>query len=607
MNKNTILAIVLSTIVVIVSIVLQSRFMPKVVASEGVSTDSTATSEVATDGDGGSTASTTTDAAIAKEMALDAGVVSASLNEQKITIHTDKADVVLTNRGGDIVSFILNKDEHLDTDTGDGIQMVDNVSAVNRACSVGFGNEKADVINELFDVTQSDGENGEKIVFFKRRWAMTNDDGEKHTWTLGKKYTFLPNEYMFRLEILLHGDDENAKLNKNNASYSLRTPPQIGPHYDAKLNRYEYRQFISYNGKKAKRQNVAARQFKMYNKEYLWNGIAGKYFVALAIPEAPHNMKLSYYSTLIEANDYANAQAIMVRKPLDTQDAKDVYYMYYGPRNEKNLKIYNASQNNGFGLSMLNLTNCMQSSGWLGWLETILKWIMEIINKFAHNWGVSIILMTILIKLLMFPMTKKQSMSTLKMQEIQPKVLAIQEKYKDNPQKQQEALANMYKEVGYNPMSGCLPMIFQFLILFAMYNLFNNYFEFRGKGFIPGWISDLTVGDSVYNFGKNIPFFGSDLRILPIIYLISQLLFGKITGNGGTVSAGSSKMQMNLMMYGMPIIFFFLFYNAPSGLLLYWTVSNIFQMVQQVIINKTLNKKKAEMAGKVQVKGKGKR
>ena len=206
--------------------------------------------------------------------------------------------------------------------------------------------------------------------------------------------------------------------------------------------------------------------------------------------------------------------------------------------------------------------------------------------------------MTILIKLLMFPFTKKQSLGTLKMQEIQPKIQAIQAKYKDNQQKLQQEMAKIYKDNGYNPMSGCLPMLVQFLILFAMYNLFNNYFEFRGSSFIPNWIEDLSSGDSIYTLKFDIPFFGNQVRILPFIYLASQLLFGKITGNGGTAAPGTSQAQMQMMMYVMPVMFFVMFYNAPSGLLLYWTVSNIFQMGQQIIINKTMKQKKAELAAK---------
>lgn len=582
MNKNTLIAIVLSTIVVAASFILQPILFPNAYTAK-----QNKISEVNESNETVETKVEKKNEFILSDVLLDEVVA-----EKTVTINTKNAEVVLSNRGGDIISYKLL--DHIDVDTKEGVQMVDNVSEYNRACSIAFGKIDATIINSLFNIEQQD----ENTVLFTKKFSIKNDDGSESNFVLGKKYSFIPEEFMFKLDILIHGEDENTSININNIGYTLRTSPQIGPHYNPKLNRYENRQFISFNGNKAKRQIISAKQFKSYNKEYIWNGIAGKYFAELVIPEVSSNMDYSYYSTLIELNDYANAQAIMVRKPISNQDVKDTYYMYFGPRNEKDLKKYNIAENNKWNLSGLRLTESLQSNGWLGWLETILKWFMEIINKFAHNWGVSIILMTIFIKLVMFPFTKKQSMSTLKMQEIQPKVQAIQAKYKDNPQKQQEAMANIYKEAGYNPMSGCLPMIVQFLILFAMYNLFNNYFEFRGASFIPGWISDLSTGDSIHTFGRSIPFFGNQLRILPIIYLISQLLFGKITGNGGTAAASSTKTQMNMMMYGMPIVFFFIFYNAPSGLLLYWTVSNIFQMGQQILINKTMKQKKAELANK---------
>ena len=150
----------------------------------------------------------------------------------------------------------------------------------------------------------------------------------------------------------------------------------------------------------------------------------------------------------------------------------------------------------------------------------------------------------------MFPLSKNQSMSNLKMQEIQPKMQSIQNKYKNDPQKLQAEMSKLYQEAGYNPASGCLPMVFQFLILFAMYNLFNNYFEFRGAMFIPGWIPDLSVGDSVYTFNRMLPFIGNNIRLLPVIYVASQLLFGKITQNGGmTAQTGQNASTMKFMTY----------------------------------------------------------
>ena len=579
MNKNSILAIALSTIVVMVSLFINQKILQKNV-DNAVYTEQTVQSNAEEN--------TSTEKVITNNELVKP--TSTKTTEEKITINTEKAEIILTNRGGDIISYkLLN---HKDVDTNEGVQMVDNVSDMNRACAISFGGINNSIINDIFSVEKI---NDYEYLFTKE--FEIEKDGKKNTFILGKRYTFNPKDYMFKLDVLVHNNESDGSLNFDNVAYTIRTSPQIGPHFNPKLNKYENRQFISFNGSKAKKLMITANKFEEYKKDYIWDGIAGKYFANLIIPENHTSMGYSYYSSKIEVNDYANAQALLVRKPITEQDSKDTYYVYYGPRREKELKIYSVAESNPWNLSGKRLTEALQSSGWLGWLETILKWIMELLYKLIPNWGVSIILMTVLLKLVMFPFTRKQSLSTLKMQEIQPKIQAVQEKYRDNPQKQQEMVAKVYQEAGYNPMSGCLPMIVQFFVLFAMYNLFNNYFEFRGASFIPHWIDDLSVGDSVYTLKVNIPFIGNHIRILPLIYLASQLFYGKITNNGGAAPS-STKMQMNLMMYGMPILFFFIFYNAPSGLLLYWTVSNIIQMVQQIVINNLMKKKKAELAKK---------
>ena len=176
------------------------------------------------------------------------------------------------------------------------------------------------------------------------------------------------------------------------------------------------------------------------------------------------------------------------------------------------------------------------------------------------------------------------------MQKMQPKIQELQAKYKGKPQKLNEEMAKLYKEAGYNPLSGCLPLLIQLPILFAMYRLFNNYFEFRGAMFIPHWIPDLSVGDSILQFPNPIPFLGwTDLRILPIVYVISQMVFGKITQT--PTSDQQQNSTIKIMMYGMPLFFFFMFYNAPAGLLLYWTCTNFLMLVQQMIIKAMMKKK----------------
>ena len=281
---------------------------------------------------------------------------------------------------------------------------------------------------------------------------------------------------------------------------------------------------------------------------------------------------------------------ILSRGPIAGGKNTDLWRFYLGPRTEKELARYNVPTNNSYMLSDSRLNEIVQSTGILAPLEVLLKFIMQLFYKLIPNWGVSIILMTILMRVVIFPLTKKSTESTLKMQEHAPKMQEIQAKYKDDPKKLNEEMAKFYQASGYNPLSGCLPLLIQFPLIFAMYNLFNNYFEFRGAMFIPGWIPDLSQGDSLMQLPFVVPFVKwTELRLLPVIYVVSQLLFGKVTHTPSTTQQQGS---MKFMMYGMPIMFFFLFYNAPAGLLLYWTFSNILTLGQQVVINKMMQAKK---------------
>jgi len=153
-------------------------------------------------------------------------------------------------------------------------------------------------------------------------------------------------------------------------------------------------------------------------------------------------------------------------------------------------------------------------------------------------------------------------------------------------------MADFYKKEGYNPLSGCLPLLIQFPIFIAMYSLFNNHFDLRGAVFIPGWINDLSLPESVFNFDTiNLVIWKvSAIRILPMIYVVSQLLYGRFMQQ--PTSGGQNAGQMKFMMYGMPVMFFFILYDVPSGLLVYWIAANILTTLQQVVINKVIHKKR---------------
>jgi YidC/Oxa1 family membrane protein insertase len=279
-------------------------------------------------------------------------------------------------------------------------------------------------------------------------------------------------------------------------------------------------------------------------------------------------------------------------RPPQSAGTTDVFHFYLGPKNQESLYRYDTGDN-GFRLRNLDFVRAAGSSNILTPLENLLKWLLNFFYNMVHNYGVAIILLTLLVKIVVFPLTKKSSEASIKMQALAPKIKEIQAKYKDNPAKMNAEMGALYKKEGHNPMSGCLPLLIQMPLLFAMYNLFNNHFDLRGAMFIPGWIPDLSLPESVWNFGSPLPLLGwESLRLLPFIYVGSQMLYGLVTRT--PEQQGNPTMKM--MMYVMPIVFFFVLYNVPSGLLVFWIMSNLFTLVQQVILNKYLAGKRQAAA-----------
>ena len=510
-------------------------------------------------------------------------------SETDLTITTDKVKVLFSQKGGDIVSYQLL--EHFDKDTGKGVQMADNISEFNRAFALSFGDSSGVMLNEMFNVKKE----GPNDIGFYRTYGIKDSSGVSHKYLIGKHYSFKENEYVFKFDVTVKPLDGARELDVNGAAYTIRTSPQIGPHFDRKKNRNEVREILEFYNNKRFSKDI---QGKTYDRPFEWAGVGGKYFAILIKPQNVENISSVVKTSAAVENGYGNSQIFLTRLPLKNGISTDEFYVYIGPRSENELIKYNLADKNKWGILNAKFNQALKTTGIFSLVEMLLKWALEKIHIFIHNWGLAIIALTVILKIILFPLSKKSAMGTLKMQEIQPKMQAIQAKYRDNPQKLNEETAKLYKESGYNPVSGCLPMILQMFILFALYNVFNNYFEFRGASFIKGWIDDLSEGEYIWSWKREIPLLSSfsqnKLRLLPIIYTLSQLVTGKITQYGGAGTA-QSQSQMKFMMYGMPILFFFILYNVPSGLLIYWIVSNVLQMVQQLLINSYMKKKRLEL------------
>ncbi|WP_457639510.1 membrane protein insertase YidC [Persephonella sp.] len=207
--------------------------------------------------------------------------------------------------------------------------------------------------------------------------------------------------------------------------------------------------------------------------------------------------------------------------------------------------------------------------GFFGILGKPLFFVLHFFYDFTHNWGVAIILLTVLIRIIFFPLNHKSLKAMKKMADLAPEIKKLQKKYKDDPQKLQQEMMKLYAEHGANPMSGCLPIIVQIPVFIALYNVLMVTVELKNAPFIL-WITDLSSKDPYY--------------ILPILMGLSMVAQQWITP--------SSDKNQRMIMYIMSAIFTFMFMNFPSGLVLYWLTNNILGLIQSYFINKTMGKAK---------------
>jgi YidC/Oxa1 family membrane protein insertase len=313
-----------------------------------------------------------------------------------------------------------------------------------------------------------------------------------------------------------------------------------------------------------------------------WGGIAGRYFTALGIPDGPYTFSVS--QNPVEGAP-SGSQFAFIRPAVRTAEYEDVYRFYVGPKDEDELDRYDLATDNSFGYVELDLGSAVERRRLLGWLEDILRFGLEAFYRVIPNYGVAIIILTIVVKLLLFPLTKRSHESMAKMQEFQPKIQELREKYGNDQQKLNQEMTKLYQANGINPLGGCLPLVLQIPFFIAMFGLFNTSFDLRGATFIPGWITDLSAPESIWNFGGyQIPLLGwTDLRLLPILFVGTQILTTFFTQAPQTQGSGN---QQALMMYGLPIIFFFVLYNMPSGLLVYWIMQNVLTAGQQYVMRR---------------------
>ena len=217
--------------------------------------------------------------------------------------------------------------------------------------------------------------------------------------------------------------------------------------------------------------------------------------------------------------------------------------------------------------------------GFTGSIGRILFVILEHIHMLAKNWGLSIILLTAFINILLFPLTFKGIKAMKQMQALQPKMEALRKAHKNDAQKLNREVMELYKKYKINPMSGCLPMILQMPIFFALYQVLMRSIELRGAPFL--WIKDLSQPDRLIMFKTPILLLGGELNLLPILMAIAMFFQQKLSTPANAGVDDQIVQQQKMMAVMMPILFGFLFYRLPSGLVMYWLTNTLLTVAEQ--------------------------
>jgi YidC/Oxa1 family membrane protein insertase len=265
--------------------------------------------------------------------------------------------------------------------------------------------------------------------------------------------------------------------------------------------------------------------------------------------------------------------------PYDTALLKELDALYEEP-----LKNYNP-----------DYVSALSIQGWFSFISQpfakFLFLLMELFYAVTHSWAFSIILLTIALRAMMHPLNNWSIRSSIKMQEIAPKVKAVQEKYKKDPRKAQTEVMNLYRESGINPLTGCFPVLLQMPFLIGMFYLLKSSFPLRGAMFIPGWIDDLSAPDVLFTWGQPIYFIGNEFHLLPILMGITMYLQQRFTSKlpKDPSKLSDTEKQQKMMGNMMAVLFTVMFYNFPSGLNIYFMLSTLLGIAQQMWMMKKMN------------------
>jgi YidC/Oxa1 family membrane protein insertase len=302
-----------------------------------------------------------------------------------------------------------------------------------------------------------------------------------------------------------------------------------------------------------------------------WMSLQSKYFISAIMPVEPSR------STVVVTGNKQDSRlsgrltlpAVGLQGTVDNQ-----VHVYMGPIDYKTL----GALDNGLDKTIEMGWSLIRPVSW------VVLWSLTWMYKFVPNYGLVILIISVLTKILFYRLTHKSFKSMKDMQDLQPRIQALKEKFKDDKQKQSKETMKLYKEAGVNPLGGCLPLLLQMPVFVALFNVLRFTIELRQAPFF-GWITDLSQQDVLFTLPFTLPVIGNAFSLLPLIMGAAMFLQTKLGGSVTGAPGGAQTMPKGFSTM-MPVLFTFMFYKMPSGLVVYWIVNTVLSVAQQYYIHK---------------------
>ena len=512
------------------------------------------------------------------------------------TVQTPKYEAVFTNAGGGPALFRLLEHQKFD---GSIVQLISDSS--RSAYSLGFlSTQNYDIETDRLLFRQVTSGNRMQLLEGETatlEYVLEVEDGKRLYFT----YTFTGSQYEFNLDIRFAGIEELISGNV----FDFAWVPSLVPTEQSRKSESMYTgaYFRTGNTISDLLLSDTGTEVENHTGNITWVATKTKFFTQIVKADQETEGAILRGTVIGDPNSEEGVleYSALLRNRIQP-DMVTSFGLYAGPLEFRNLRDFDDK-----AYEMVDT-----GFGFMRWFsDPFVKYIIVpffgFMGGLVGNYGLVIIIFGFAIKLVLYPLTKKSFESMAAMRELQPEMKALQEKYKDNPQAQQQATMKLFKTAKVNPLGGCLPNLLQMPVLITLWRYFQNSIEIRQESFL--WAADLSAPDPIIHLPFTIPFLGDFLSGFVLLMTVSMVVQMKISGQ-----SGASNPQMKVFQYVLPVVLLFFFNTLSSGLSLYYLVYNVLSIGQQFMINKridhvklmeTVDKKKAkEMAKELRLEAK---